>query len=190
MVFDKRPFENLNHMHKVLINNFNSCVTKGSVTYFLGDMAWNLLILQEVLTQLNGTKILVIGNHDKSMQAMYDCGFDAVVQSVSMVIANELVTMSHYPLLGVRREPTDMFPGQENCNWHGEHKHRKLAVQGMGQFHLHGHIHSGPHTEHKMRILDRQMDVGVVANQYRPVSISAVEGWIAKTKKKENGEAA
>jgi len=186
LVFDQRPFRNLEHMHEVIVNNFNSSVSKDGITYLLGDIGWSVSILSEIIPRLNGVKILISGNHDRSAQSMYECGFQAVLQSASIMIAGELVTMSHYPLLGVRREPTDAFPGQENNNWHGEHKHGHLAIKDMGQFHLHGHIHSGPHTPRKKRILGRQLDVGVVANNYRPVSVSTIESWIAKTKQPES----
>ena len=36
--FDSRPFKDLDHMHRVLINNYNSTVTNNDVCYFLGDM--------------------------------------------------------------------------------------------------------------------------------------------------------
>jgi len=48
---------------------------------------------------------------------------------------------------------------------------------------LHGHIHSNP-TNGKLKIdaTNRQYDVGVPANNYRPVSISTIESWISKVK--------
>ncbi len=63
-------------------------------------------------------------------------------------------------------------------NWHGENKHQnRYSFPDFGQFHLHGHIHSGPSNK-KKRIDGRQMDVGVPANKYKPVSLSIVESWI------------
>jgi calcineurin-like phosphoesterase family protein len=178
---DSRPFTDLAHMHRVLINNFNACVPKGSITYFLGDMglcAGDLIT--RVLAQLNGTKVLVIGNHDKNPSAMYRMGFDVVLNSAMIYVAHQRVTMSHCPLRGVYREDTAGMKGaMPGSNWHGDHKQLAYSIQDIGQFHLHGHIHS-PNGGRSERILGRQFDVGVVANKYRPVSISQIESWIAK----------
>ena len=66
-------------------------------------------------------------------------------------------------------------------NWHGETKHRDKALKNYGQFHLHGHIHS-PNAGRSKKILDKQYDVGVDANDFYPVSISCIESWIARYK--------
>lgn len=187
--FDKRPFQDLDHMHRVLINNYNSCVSENDICYFLGDMGLtNAGTLKSVVQQLNGTKILVLGNHDKGTNSMYDAGFDVVVNAVTLYIANERTTLSHCPLPGLFREDvTGMKGAQPNENWHGEHRHKEYVVPNEGQFHLHGHIHS-PNGGRSKKILGKQYDVGVSSNSYRPVSISQIESWITKYKM-ENYEA-
>jgi calcineurin-like phosphoesterase family protein len=93
--------------------------------------------------------------------------------------------MSHCPLRGVFREDvSDMRGAKEGDMWHGEHKNQAWSVENEGQFHLHGHIHS-PNGGKSTKILNRQYDVGVPANAYRPVPISAIEAWIDKTKNEE-----
>jgi calcineurin-like phosphoesterase family protein len=181
IALDKRPFTDLEHMHRVLVNNYNSSVKPGDVCYFLGDVglcAKN--ILKDVISQMNGTKVLVCGNHDKGANAMKTAGFDVVLYGASLVIANELVTMSHCPLIGVFREDvTDMKGSAPGELWHGETRHsRYYSTVDRGQYHLHGHIHS-PNGGKSVKILDKQYDVGVVANNYRPVSISDIESWIS-----------
>ena len=74
-----------------------------------------------------------------------------------------------------------MFMITHGDNWHGEHKQTKFSTDNRGQFHLSGHIHSKKCD----KILGRQYDVGVVGNDYRPVSISKIESWITKTLKDE-----
>lgn len=183
IMFDKRPFRDLAHMHSVLINNYNSTVPKDGICYFLGDFG----ILEtakaiEIVEQLNGIKVMILGNHDKGINAMYNIGFDIVLNAAELWIARERVTMSHCPLRGVFREDvSDMKGAEEDDNWHGESKHLEFSVADNGQFHLHGHIHS-PNGGKSIKMLDRQMDIGVVANNYRPVSISAIESWISKRK--------
>lgn len=184
--FDKRPFTDLNHMHRVLINNFNSTVPEDGLTYFLGDMGLCTgSKLKTIIDQLHGTKVLCLGNHDKNANSVYRAGFDVVLNSASLYIAGHEVTMSHRPLMGVPREDTTGMKGaQPGACWHGDHKNQAYSVPDRGQFHLAGHIHS-PNGGKSQKILGKQYDVGVCANAYRPVSISAIESWIAKYGSKE-----
>ena len=122
--FCNRPFDDLVDMHKKIVKRFNATVTPNSVTYFLGDMGLcSQTVLKDVIDQLNGVKVLVLGNHDKKMHGMYNCGFDVVLYSADIYIHNERVTMSHCPLKGLYREDVSTM---KNCdptdNWHGETK--------------------------------------------------------------------
>lgn len=181
ITYDKRPFKDVSHMHRVLVNNFNATVPDDGITYFLGDMGvTDRLALVKILSELNGTKVLVMGNHDKGMNAMYTAGFDVVINMASMVIANNLVTMTHCPLRGLFREViTDTRGSAPGEMWHGESRHNRYSIPDWGQFHLHGHIHSNSWKTKSTKIAGKQFDVGVPANNYRPVSISEIESWIA-----------
>ena len=185
--FDKRPFKDVEEMHKSLIRRYNSTVGKDDVCYFLGDMGWGGAgQLKSVIDQLNGKKILILGNHDRGMNAMYNEGFDAVMYQATLYFAKEKVTLTHCPLRGVFREDvTGMYSAVAGENWHKETQHTKFSIGDAGQFHLHGHIHS-PNGGKSEKILGRQYDVGVVANNYTPVSMSTIESWIFKTRKEEN----
>lgn len=187
--FDNRPFKDLDEMHATLIKNFNYLVPIHGITYFLGDMGLcSHGLLASVMQQLNGTKILVRGNHDGGMDSMYNAGFDVVLEKAQISVGQDIITMTHCPLKGVFREDVTGMRGVDEDskdNWHGEWKHKnKYSIEDFGQFHLHGHIHS-PNGGKSERILGRQMDVGVPANNYKPVSISQVISWIAQTKKAE-----
>jgi calcineurin-like phosphoesterase family protein len=181
--FDNRPFKDIDHMHRVLINNYNAQVPIGGVCYFLGDMGMvGTEAMAEIMGQLNGTKVLVLGNHDKNHSAMYNAGFDVVLNAAVLYIAGERVTLSHCPLRGLFREDvTGMKNAMDEDKWHGEHKNQAFSVENEGQFHLHGHIHAGPAND-KLVKDGRQWDIGAPGNKYRPVHISEVESWIAKTK--------
>lgn len=189
--FDERPFENLDEMHKALIKNFNYYVPKHGVTYFLGDMGFGPSdLLGNIVRQLNGTKVLVRGNHDRKMDAMYNAGFDVVVEKAQITIGNDIITMTHCPLHGVFREDTTSMrshtPGE---NWHREADHlHKYTIEDFGQFHLHGHIHSRKNKTLSSKIdkTGRQLDVGVTAWGYKPVTLSDVQSWIARHKKENN----
>ena len=183
--FDNRPFKNMSHMCESLIKRFNATVREEDVTYFVGDMGFGTDKMRSVIERLNGTKILILGNHDKKRQAMMNAGFDAVLHAASMYISGELVTITHCPLRGVYREDTSDMNGSDGTeSWHKEHKHIQFSIEDTGQFHLHGHIHS-PNSGKSTKILGRQYDVGIPANNYLPVSISTIESWIVKTLRKE-----
>ncbi len=181
LVFDQRPFRDLDHMHSVLVNNYNATVGADDTCYFLGDMGLSKTeVVASVVARLQGTRILILGNHDRGRAAMLRAGFDAVMNMAALEVAGSLVTMTHCPLRGVWREDCSSMRGAaEGDNWHGESRHTAYSVPDFGQFHLHGHTHKPPEG----RILGRQWDVGVRANNYRPVSLSAVESWVSKSHK-------
>lgn len=186
--FDRRPFKDIWDMHEALVKRYNACVPRDGVCYFLGDMGNNVKELRSVVSRLNGTKVCVLGNHDKSPTTMYNSGFDVVIYSASIYVAGHKVTMSHCPLPGIKREDCSHIPGSTDKFWHGEKrpKHQKSTVPDEGQFHLSGHIHSRKGKSTTTRVLHRQLDVGVCANNYTPVSLSQVESWVAKTVQKES----
>lgn len=183
--FCERPFADIEHMQRIFIRNFNSCVSSTGLCYFLGDMGGSDK-LKDVMDQLNGTKILILGNHDKKFNKMHYLGFDAVFYQATLEIAGEMVTLSHCPLLDTFRENTSHIKNCCNEYWYGDDRPnlRKLASVNHGQFHLHGHIHS-PNRGFSSKTLGRQFDVGMDANGYRPVNISKIESWITTTKKGE-----
>lgn len=179
--FSNRPFQDVNHMHRVLINNYNATVGTNDICYFLGDMGFGKgEQIKKILSKLNGTKILIIGNHDKKGRQFWtSCGFVTVLNGASIHVGKELVTMSHCPLKGVFRENiTGMRNAIEGDNWHGESKHDKFTFPDFGQFHLHGHCHAPNGGKSKVK-LGKQWDVGVDGNKYTPVSLSAIESWIS-----------
>lgn len=182
--FDNRPFRDLAHMHRSLIKRYNSVVPESGVCYFLGDVGMGPSDeMKELISQLNGTKVLVLGNHDKGHNSMYNLGFDVVVNAIDLYIAGERVTMTHCPLRGLYREDvTGMKGAKDGENWHGESKQHRFSIENQGQYHIHGHIHS-PNGGKSQKILEKQIDIGVVANNYTPVSISVIESWIARSRK-------
>lgn len=186
--FSNRPFKDIEHMREVLIGNYNASSSNNTVGYFVGDMGFaNSEELSSTIKRLNGTKVLILGNHDKQHESMYKTGFDVVINGITLWIAKHKVTITHCPLFGVYREDTSSMPKNTGENWHGERKNKEYTTEDVGQFHLHGHIHS-PNNGKSTKILGRQMDIGVDANNYRPVSISQVESFISNTINNENNK--
>lgn len=60
-----RPFKNSKQMNEYIVNKWNSVVTKDDIVYHLGDVGFGSTDeLKELVGRLNGTKILIRGNHD------------------------------------------------------------------------------------------------------------------------------
>lgn len=180
--FDDRPFKGIQHMHESLVNNYNSLVGPEDLCYFLGDIGFRGAF-NDIIPKLNGKKVLIIGNHDPSKGAMYDAGFDLVLNAAMLSMGKSIITMSHCPLRGVPRESPIKEDGSlmknfaSGDNWHGESRHQAFSLPDFGQFHLHGHTHKKKGED---VIADRQWDISVVGNNYRPVSFRQIESWIAK----------
>jgi calcineurin-like phosphoesterase family protein len=116
-----RPFSNEKHMEDCIIKNWNDTVSKHDIVWHLGDVAFgpkeNLV---ELLGKLNGTKILVMGNHDcKSYSCYISAGFTRVYPHP--VIIDEFYIMSHVPVW--------LSPAMPYANIHG-HLHQNNMEYG------------------------------------------------------------
>lgn len=109
-----RPFLNLHEMEKTLIENWNNKVKKHDTVYVLGDFSMKIKKdrIEEILKQLNGTIILIKGNHDnpKDIKISYDY--------LELCHNKFTFVMFHYPI----------------ADWNGKYRDNYI--------HLHGHTHS------------------------------------------------
>lgn len=167
--FCERPFGSIKDMDETLIRNWNECVTDDDIVFILGDFCWNHTPgnLMKILKQLNGKHIYIIpGNHDKPEAFAH---IDGPWEDLSRFsLRDDLVhvyirckkgdkkplelILSHYPLM----------------TWSGRDR---------GCINLHGHVHSRPNDrgyDANLRYWDNQLDVGVDARDYRPVSLEEV----------------
>ncbi len=93
-----RPFEDLEQMHEGLIDNFNSVVQPEDTTYWIGDAFFcGPKKSEPIMERLNGTHILIRGNHDRAPKNMLKIGFTAVLEKAEIVIGGIRVKMCHYP---------------------------------------------------------------------------------------------
>ena len=86
--YESRPFINSKEMDKRLIELWNSTVGKEDLVYVLGD--FSLCRRKETITnlvnQLHGRKILIMGNHDTRKPKDYiECGFEVATRKPMMV---------------------------------------------------------------------------------------------------------
>ncbi len=76
--YENRPFETVKEMDSEIISRWNTVVTNTDIVYILGDFGAEGYETQ-VLSELNGKKLLVKGNHDiKSNDDYRAFGFDEV----------------------------------------------------------------------------------------------------------------
>ena len=158
-----RPFDNVEEMDKTLIKNFNSVVGENDILYILGDftMSGSYTKCLRYREQINCKRIhLVLGNHDK--RNIHHDYFESVQDYEELKMNGIKLCLSHYPFL----------------SWNSRDR---------GSIMCHGHIHSNKRsnaTNRWQRIL--RYDVGVDANDYKPVSIEEIIEYFRSVNKNED----
>ena len=76
--YENRPFADVDEMDQQMISRWNAVVSPEDIVYHLGDFGGDGRESQ-ILSQLNGTKYLIKGNHDTQSNSAYrDFGFSEV----------------------------------------------------------------------------------------------------------------
>ena len=79
LFYARRPFNSIQEMEQVIVKNWNSIVSPEDVVIVCGDFAFvGVKKSKQILDSLNGTKILVLGNHDDNIARCKRMGFDSV----------------------------------------------------------------------------------------------------------------
>jgi len=97
-----RPFNSVEEMDEVLIDNWNRKIHRNDTVYIMGDLMFrNELPAEYYLDRLKGQKHLFIGNHDAKWMKTVD--LDKYFQSVSMMgtfsDGQRKITGCHYPMM-------------------------------------------------------------------------------------------
>lgn len=98
-----RPFRDLNHMHKVILDNFNDTLKEDDHLWIIGDVAIastsELNKVAAFLNKIKGHKHLVIGNHDEGRPHSYvnHVGISTVHTAMWFEHANRKFFMAHDP---------------------------------------------------------------------------------------------
>ena len=67
-----RPFKSINEMNQTIINNWNKTVKADDEIYHLGDLVLGKKEeMYNTVSNLNGKKYLIRGNHDKLSISIY-----------------------------------------------------------------------------------------------------------------------
>ena len=115
-----RPeFSSVEEMDETMIQNHNKAVSPEDKVYFLGDVAMNGKVFNQVMPKLNGKKTLILGNHDKLRMDEYYKYFDNIYSSRYMGEITPKLVLCHYPL------HIDVNHPKSFINVHG-HIHEKI----------------------------------------------------------------
>lgn len=112
--YDNRPYFTVAEMDADLIKRWNGAVKPTDTVYHLGDFSW-LKPAEEsaILQQLNGTKILIRGNHDYKPTAEWK----EVLPFAEITDNGRHVILSHFPIASYKN-------------------------MTHGYYHLYGHVHN------------------------------------------------
>lgn len=157
-----RPqYASVKEMNQDLVERWNEVVKPADSVWHLGDVfmgsqAEGLALI----SQLNGAKHLITGNHDKPwpgnrdshrhVRQWMEAGFETIQAFARRRVAGQVVVVSHFPYTG---DHTD----DERCTQF------RLRDEGLPLFH--GHVHDA------WRRNGQQINVGVDVRGFRPVHI-------------------
>ncbi len=150
--YDRRPFATIEEHDEALIANWNRFVMPGDVVYHIGDVAWHTQVanIDALLRRLNGTKILILGNHDEGRVAKSK-EWAKVTPYLEATWGGHKVCMFHYRM----------------TVWNQIHR---------GAWALHGHSHG---TLPPI-LTAKTIDVGTMCWGYRPISFGEISVEMAR----------
>jgi calcineurin-like phosphoesterase family protein len=111
----RRPFATITEMDEALVAGWNEVVREDDEVWHLGDFARRTADVPALLTRLNGTKHLVLGNNDDPGANCAD-GWASVQHYAELASDGVLLVLCQYPFR----------------SWNGQHR---------GSINLHGHSH-------------------------------------------------
>ena len=112
-----RPYVSVQEMNADMMTKWNARVKKGDTIIHVGDFAFTIDEdeIRTTLEQLNGYKILVRGNHDKSKTKMARLGFDIVVDKLAI---NDVMFVHSPPPFNYNNPEQKIIYGHVHNNSH------------------------------------------------------------------------
>ena len=149
--YENRPFKSIEEMNDTIIKRWNATVKPEDTIIHLGDICLGKeSILNYLIPNLNGHKILLKGNHDcKSNHFYLNCGFDEVYNTMWLDYMGLKIFLSHYPAARPKNG--------ENYD-----------------LHFYGHVHGNGHRGEFPTIARNGACLCVERWEYTPVAIEEV----------------
>lgn len=176
-------FNSIQHHDALIQQKWFETVTDDDDVYVLGDIA--LGTLEESLKKfeiLPGRKFLVPGNHDRVISLE---GAEKVkknkplYESVGFTVLEEVVHFNVPTLYGEQEVLLSHFPYAVTEFENIADRWKKVRPVNTGLPLIHGHTHS---TNRVNLSEPLEFHVGVDANNFTPVALTEIQGWLEKLK--------
>jgi len=128
--------DDVSYMNNAMVEEWNDKVAPEDTVYILGDVAFmSGSDAGRMIKRLNGTKILIEGNHDKKTlnDVTFRSAFKEIHKYLDIKYDGHKIVMFHYPI----------------SEWDQMHR---------GALHFHGHLHGGVSGLENYRAMDVGMD--------------------------------
>jgi len=100
--FSERPYDNCEQMHEHLLANHNEIVGPDDIVIWGGDVGFKGTgVLNEMLAEYNGYKILIVGNHDFNGKKMRKLAFDETHLVYTVETPEVSMLFTHYPMYNI-----------------------------------------------------------------------------------------
>lgn len=168
--YENRPFSSIEEMNETMVLWYNEVVGPNHVCLWLGD---SFLMPHEqsksIMDKLNGNKVIIPGNHDRSNRSLARLGFIVITSELVFEIGGKTVRASHYPYLNMNSPYVKELTGTKLAKLKRRHPCRI-----KGEILIHGHTHGYKRRSGNM------INVGVDAWGYRPATKNEIEKEIAE----------
>ena len=142
-----RPFMNLADMHHELMKRWNKKVNPQDRVYVLGDVAFSKPALQ-LMSEFNGKKVLIAGNHDRLRLSDYA----AVFEDVRGAYFRDGLIFTHVPV-------------------------HPAGLTGHYQGNVHGHLHAHLVYTSDGEVDKRYFNACLERNNFAPVSLDCIKDF-------------
>lgn len=143
--FDSRPFKTIEEHDATIVSNWKNRVLDQDIVYILGDISWYTPNkTKEIMGNLPGKKIWILGNHDHKLQKNQELRkeFEEITDYKDIKLANgKHLILCHYPI-----------PCFKN------------HIRGF--YHFYGHVHNSWEWEMMEKIKKEMEDKNISCNMY------------------------
>jgi len=140
-----RPFDNVNEMDGIIVQNLKEKLKSNDILYLLGDLTFNDEVAKSFFENFAHIEIhFIVGNHDSKKVinlANEYCKSVSLIKSIN--IEGQSITLCHYAMRV----------------WHKSH---------FNSWQLYGHSHGS------LKPVGKQYDVGVDNNIFFPISFESI----------------